>query len=63
MLDADADPVPHSWLANVNMCLCQDRFRLLVESDEVLSKWANVPRVVSELSSKEVNQSSCMLAG
>lgn len=34
----------------------QERFRLLVEADDTLSKWASVPRVVPELGSKEVNE-------
>lgn len=36
--------------------VAQERFRKLVESDEKLSKWASVPKVIPELGSKEVTR-------
>lgn len=38
-------------------CFVQERFRTLVESDEKLSRWASVPKVVPDLLSKEVRLS------
>lgn len=41
-------------LAACGVSLAQERFRALVESDEKLSRWASVPKVVPDLLSKEV---------
>lgn len=41
-------------LAACGVSLAQERFRALVESDDKLSRWASVPKVVPDLLSKEV---------